>query len=87
LNAAQKAGALEKIFMEITAADPSRRASRGTAAGAEALFTGDARPFGLLVDKNGGIWQTMNIIEGGKFSTVEGKLTYIPEMTKWTKVQ
>lgn len=67
LSAAEKATALEGIFREITAADTTWRASRGLVLGAEALFTGDARPFGLLVDSQGGVWQTKNMVSSSTY--------------------
>jgi hypothetical protein len=87
LSAAEKASALEKIFLEINAEDSSWMARRGPVKGAEAIFTGDARPFGLIVDSEGGIWQTKNIVESGKFIKDGSELKYLPDFAKWTQLK
>jgi hypothetical protein len=87
LSAAEKASALEGIFREISAADASWQANRGPVLGAEAFFTGDARPFGLIVDSQGAVWQTKNIAEGGKFVMDGGQLKYLPDFSKWILVK
>ena len=87
LNALQKANLLESIFSEITAADASWSASRGPAFGAEAMFTGETRPFGLIVDKQGVVWTTKDVDAAGGIARVDGKLQYVPDLTKWVQVR
>lgn len=48
-----------------------------------AIFTGEARPFGLLVDKDGGIWTTPNVLDAGTFA--DDLITYIPDFKSWKK--
>ncbi len=86
MNAGEKVAALEKVFTEISAADTSWSFRRGPAVGCKALFSGEAQPFGLLVDNQGVVWETKNFREAGTFDRVEGVFQYVPDFAKWARV-
>jgi hypothetical protein len=86
MSAGEKAAALEKVFTEISAADTSWHFKRRRALGCQALFTGEQRPFGLLVDNQGVLWETLDFHVAGKYGEAGGAFQYVPDFAKWDRV-
>ena len=87
LNAAQKTEALQQIFSQIHEADSTWSARQKLADNAAAIFIGEDRPFGLLVDKNGALWTTPDYLKSGAFEPIGGHMKYVADYTKWTGAQ
>jgi hypothetical protein len=85
-NPADKARALELCLEEIHAADSSWKAIKSSTAAGEIMWTGEGRPFGLLMDSSGVLWQTANVAEAGRYGTMGGKFGYIPDLAKWSRL-
>jgi hypothetical protein len=87
LDAIDKANALEQVLEQINRADTSFLFERGKVVGGSAIFTGDARPFGLIVDAEGFLWKTGNFHEAGRLVGLgQGSLIYQPNWSLWTKL-
>ena len=84
LSAGEKVKAFTEIASRIRAADPSWQANAGPVSNAAGFFSGDAQPFGMLVDNAGRIWTTANFHESGTFQTINGQLQYVADFAKWT---
>ena len=81
-----KADVFGVVAKEINSADSTWMANRGSANNAVGFFTGDARPFALAIDSNGGVWSTPNFLQGGA-TMVPGKGWTINYANGWTKAE
>lgn len=79
LSAIQKAAIFEAATKRINAIDSSWSATRGNPKNAFAIFMGEARPFGFLVDHQGGIWTIKDFFNSGGFNIFTG----IVDFSKW----
>ena len=76
LSAVQKAAIFEAASKRINEIDSSWSATRGFPTNAFAIFMGEARPFGFLVDHQGGIWTIKDFFNSGGFDIFTGIIDF-----------
>jgi hypothetical protein len=87
LNPQQKVEALEFITKQMNQIDTQWSAKSGPIFNAAAMYTGELRPFGILIDWAGKVWVTQNVNLSGTHQKINGAWTYVADFSKWNRVQ
>jgi hypothetical protein len=84
MSAAEKVSALERIFPPFMAENEGFLVKSAPSAGVQAFWVGDQRPWGLVVDTAGNVWQHTNFATAGDW--LPG-MVFKPNLALWTLIK